>query len=49
MEARMPTSRQRRMALAKLLERNLPAKPATNGVTVVPDTAITQAVQALKE
>jgi hypothetical protein len=44
-----PTPRQRRMALAKLLERNLPAKPDPKGQTVVPDADLSAAVLALKE
>jgi hypothetical protein len=45
----MPDARTRRLALARLIERNLPAKPTPNGETVVPDSALTAAIKALKE
>ena len=41
----MPDRRSRKLALAKLLERNLPAKPDPQGETVLPDSAITAAIK----
>lgn len=44
------TSRKRRLALAKLIESNMPAKPAEpDDVTVVPDSVLTQAIKTLRE
>lgn len=45
----MPDTRTRRLALARLIERNLPSKPAPNGETIVPDSALVAAIKALKE
>jgi hypothetical protein len=42
-------ARKRRLALARLIERNFPAKPDPRGQSVVPDTALSEAVKALKE
>jgi hypothetical protein len=42
-------NRARRLALARLIERNLPAKPQPGGESVVPDSALAEAVKALKE
>lgn len=44
------TDRKRRLALAKLIESNLPAKPASpDSGTVVPDSVLTQAIKTLRE
>lgn len=45
----MAGAKERRMALAKLLEGSLPAKPTPKGSTALPDTAIAEAAKALKE
>lgn len=45
----MTADRKRRLALARLIERNMPAKPDPQSETVVPDSVLAQAIKALKE
>lgn len=43
------TDRKRKLALARLIERNLPANPDPKSESVVPDTLLAEAIKALKE
>lgn len=45
----MSSERKRRLALAKIIERNMPAKPDPKSETVVPDSVLAEAIKALKE
>ena len=42
-------TRKRRLALARLIERNMPAKPDPKSETVVPDTALAEVIKTLRE
>lgn len=45
----MSADRKRRLALARLIERNLPAKPEASSESVVPDSVLAEAIKTLRE